>query len=320
MATRCFFTMRKRQENATCLPRVIPFSGPAQHPRQHHHAKKMRVMIEFNTSPSCSQTTMFLPQELLETILEQVNDGASLKRCALASKSLLVPSQRSLFRSLYLYTTANISHQPSGTCEHACALFTSSPHLANYVRTLTLCMERVEGHTAFERVLQMLHLINRLGLHGSSDSFRWDDMSPTLVSSILHAVQRPALQCFHLKRIIGVPTSLMFYAATAFRVFSLERVEILDSDAASFLVPNIPPTARLEQLVIPAAFRSDTVCAFLLRLNTEHSLIYLRRLVWRIYRSPSQHWERLLQEATFLRTLAHLELWFTLGTSSTRPH
>ncbi|KAJ7648855.1 hypothetical protein B0H17DRAFT_1102800 [Mycena rosella] len=258
---------------------------------------------------------MVLPPELVDVILEEVDDEASLKMCSLAARSLVIPSQRSLFRSLYLYTNANLAHHASSTCAHARAVFTSSPHLAKYVRTLTLCLARetAENYEPVQAVLQMVTLVSRLAIHGSSDKFRWDSMSPALVSSILLAVQRPAIQGFHLKRIRGVPSSLMFYAASAFRIFTVERLEILEETGSSVILPqrcDLP--TRLEEIVIPAAFRTDAICTFLLDLNAQGRLQHLRRVAWRVYGSPSRHWDRLLQEVTLLRTLQHVELWFTL--------
>ncbi|KAJ6537794.1 hypothetical protein B0H19DRAFT_1316551 [Mycena capillaripes] len=260
---------------------------------------------------------MALPQELVDAIVEEVGDDHTLKTCSLVAKSFVVPCQRSLFKTLFLYTSVNLAHHASSTCGHACTLFSASPHLATYVRSLTLCLDKAEHYTSVERVLKMMPLISQLAIHGSTDTFRWDFMTPSLVSSILHAVQLPPLRSLQLKRIVGVPSSLMFYAGSAFRVFSVERVEILQEtkpgDAASMLPTQIliPPN-RLEELVIPAAFRSEAVCTFVLDLNTQGSLHCLRRVVWRIYGSPCQYWDRLLQEATFLSNLEYIELWFTL--------
>lgn len=261
---------------------------------------------------------MLLPQELLDAIIDEVTDEASLKICSLASKSLLVRSQRFLFRSLYLYTSVNLAHHASSTCDRACTLFSSSPHLAGYVESLTLCVKRADNYASVEHILDILHLIRRLGIHGSSDGFRWDYMSPNLISAILRAVQLPSLQCFSLKRVISIPSPLLFYAASAFRVLSLGQIEILETGnphPIPMSLPKLPFPSRLEQLSIPAAFRSDAVCTFLLQVNSQQSLLHLRSLAWQIYGSPSQYWERLLREATFLSTLEHLELWFSIRTS-----
>ncbi|KAJ7610638.1 hypothetical protein DFH06DRAFT_1245903 [Mycena polygramma] len=260
---------------------------------------------------------MVLPQELVDAIIEEVCDDQTLQNCSLVAKAFVVPSQRSLFRSLYLYTRVNLAHHASSTCGHACTLFDASPHLAAYVRRLTLCLGRAEDYTAVERILQIANVVTQLAIHGSSDSFRWDYMSPSLISSILHAVQFPTLRILQLKRIIGVPSSLMFYAASAFCVFSVERVEIAQETQVYGLSSIFPQQGstlprRLEELVIPAAYRSDAICTFVLDLNTQNSLDHLRRVVWRIYGTPCARWSRLLQEATFLGSLECLELWFTL--------
>ncbi|KAJ7079294.1 hypothetical protein B0H15DRAFT_954149 [Mycena belliarum] len=255
-----------------------------------------------------------LPQELLDAILDRVNDEDALKQCSLAAKSLLIPSQRVLFRSLYLYTSDNTTWQhPSSTCEHAQALFVTSPHLAKYIRTLTLCLVRnpTEDFAQAEYVLAKAVLVSRLAIHGSVDNFRWDSMSPAFISALLEAVQRPTVQCFHLKRIIGVPSSLMFYAASTFRVFSVERIEILQADEDSVLLRQPPPN-RLEELLLPAAFRSEAACTFLLDLNARGALQHLRRVAWRIYGHANPHWESWLHQARLLPSLSRVELWFTL--------
>ncbi|KAJ7466031.1 hypothetical protein FB451DRAFT_1261631 [Mycena latifolia] len=258
---------------------------------------------------------MVLPQELLDAIVEEVDDRDSLQTCSLVAKSLVIASQRCLFRSLYLYTKSNHARHPSPTCERAYALLSSSPHLAKYVRTLTVCLaqESAEDYVPAQRLIQMLNLLSRFAVHGSSDRFRWDLLSSGLVCSIVDAIQRPSIQCFHLKRIRGVPSSLMFYAASAFRVFSVERVEILQDTGPSALLPqgSVLPT-RLEELLIPAAFRSEATCKFLLDVHAQGALQHLRRVAWRIYGNPNPQWDLLLREASRLNTLERVELWFTL--------
>ncbi|KAJ7634527.1 hypothetical protein FB45DRAFT_1141631 [Roridomyces roridus] len=96
-----------------------------------------------------------LPQELLDAVIDQVDDRPTLHSCALVSHAFLAPSQRNIFHSLYI-GRRRVGSAP-GRLRAAGPFFTDSPHLALYVRNVTIDMPGTPQQlAAWTTVLSML--------------------------------------------------------------------------------------------------------------------------------------------------------------------
>lgn len=92
-----------------------------------------------------------VPIELLDAMIDLVSDDpVTLKACALASRSTLRTAQRHLFAAVQLDPpTINAYHQHPNSCDKFHNLISVSPHLATYVRHLSI----VDGYHRVSRKL-----------------------------------------------------------------------------------------------------------------------------------------------------------------------
>ncbi|KAF7340960.1 hypothetical protein MSAN_02081300 [Mycena sanguinolenta] len=110
----------------------------------------------------------FLPQELVQAIVQEIDDISSLKSCSLTGSIFRDASQRILLHSLTLERDV----QPAYT------LLTESPRIASYITHLSITLERVDvDNDSLRQSLQYIlaKLVNRQPLHklkiNSSDGF-----------------------------------------------------------------------------------------------------------------------------------------------------
>ncbi|KAJ7196498.1 hypothetical protein GGX14DRAFT_672652 [Mycena pura] len=165
-----------------------------------------------------------LPQELLDAIVDNVDnvhDATTLRSCALIATSFRAPCQRVLFRTLWLYRERS-QRRPS--LEEASALFTASPHLASYVRDLTVELTDIPPESAaLEVALRALAAANleRLVLLGRST--KWTGLGHGTAAALLACLALPSLRRLHLMNLFRVPSAVLA-AAMAIPVVSLYRV------------------------------------------------------------------------------------------------
>jgi hypothetical protein len=159
-----------------------------------------------------------LPPEILNVIVHEVDDTASLRRCSLVSTTFLYPSQQCLFHSLHLHPD---DIQPAHT------LFQGSPHLAIYVRDVKLDLEESWtqnlDYALVPSLLGMLSNIESLRVRGTSANFSLANVPP-LTSALCHALALPSLERFELADISDVPPSLLLTAVSS--VTHLKIVEL----------------------------------------------------------------------------------------------
>ena len=87
-----------------------------------------------------------LPQELIDTILENINIDVdinqwTLRCCSLACSSLLHPSRRRIFRRIVLYQPGHnytSGSKPTSYCQRLHNLLLKSPHIATFIQELKL--------------------------------------------------------------------------------------------------------------------------------------------------------------------------------------
>ncbi|KAJ6608902.1 hypothetical protein B0H10DRAFT_2066207 [Mycena sp. CBHHK59/15] len=204
----------------------------------------------------------FFPQELIDVIVEEVHDSPSLKSCSLVATSFRSPCQRKIYRSLWLYRGS--SHRRPSLADGS-ALIMSSPHLASYVRDLTVELPKSQsGEDAhLECILRSVTNIERLLLAGMSIS--WKNLSPGLASAILHLISVPSLDRLHLLNMFNIPPNLIAFAVSSVAVLSvfgisLDTQEETQMHASSFTSPAdlqppaptyFPPyTAHIDRLTL----------------------------------------------------------------------
>ncbi|KAE9397674.1 hypothetical protein BT96DRAFT_995628 [Gymnopus androsaceus JB14] len=101
---------------------------------------------------------MQLPHELVDHILENLyRDNPTLLKCALVGQAWVRPSQRGIFRRIALELPSSQDDAADidaylKTNDQLCALFAEKPHLASYVRELSLRGFR-RGNWQVEEVL-----------------------------------------------------------------------------------------------------------------------------------------------------------------------
>ncbi|KAJ7079285.1 hypothetical protein B0H15DRAFT_858899 [Mycena belliarum] len=176
-----------------------------------------------------------LAQELLSAIINEVQAQNDLQACALVSRSFVVSSQQRLYRTLclvveplsHLVSVPNPPVAPVLSCDSALKLFTMSPHLAGYVRDLTLYLPQNPDYTLLETVLQHVSgRITHLSISSLQYVFPWAYLPSSTASLLDDIFHRPQFRSLSLTRVIGVPLSLLDHATTFFESISLSEVSI----------------------------------------------------------------------------------------------
>ncbi|KAJ7486730.1 hypothetical protein FB451DRAFT_772831 [Mycena latifolia] len=267
-----------------------------------------------------------LAQELLEAIVGTVQGKDNLKACALVSRSFVNCSQRELFRSLCLFTNP-LGFRPTHPTEiptfgfsSAHDLLAMSPHLARYVRDLTLFLEptSTEDYGFLESILrQVSERLSRLSMCALRLFFPWHDMPSDLTSLLRDIYVRPDFRSLSLTGILGVPSSLIFYAASSLQSISISKITIREdsgSDIPTFIAkPREISHATLEDVAISArvdfGYDQDRYRSILdVELHTR--LRGIQKLALRFSAAQSDQWEPFLLESDIHGTLEHLALSF----------
>jgi len=139
-----------------------------------------------------------LPQELIDTIIENLEDGGwSLRGCSLVCSSWLLSTRRRLFRRIVLLPLYNSSPRPLLYGRRLHNLLLKSPHIATYIRELKLYEgQSIKGETwigsdqSLPLVLGMLKDLTRIELR----RLEWNALPPALRQSIQNVLALPSLQ------------------------------------------------------------------------------------------------------------------------------
>ncbi|KAJ7142414.1 hypothetical protein C8R44DRAFT_974178 [Mycena epipterygia] len=260
---------------------------------------------------------MSIPHELIAAIIDELHlDRASLKACSLAAIAFCSPSQRYLFSSMWLhrenwqfYTAGQQAlHRgtatPSGTMRRVSALLTDSPHLASYVRDLTIDLpDSADEDIPLERVLKAVTNVERFVISGLNA--RWDELSLPLTSTILDVLARPALERLHLLNMRNVPAPVIFRALSSMRVLSIHNTSFDedDSEEESPEITRNPTPLPLEHLMLSTGL---TYTYALILAPHAPKLTNVKQLFLRVDMNARSLAERLL--SAIAGTLEHLEV------------
>ncbi|KAJ7734562.1 hypothetical protein DFH07DRAFT_844724 [Mycena maculata] len=210
-----------------------------------------------------------LPQELLDTIIDEIQDTSTLQSCALVATSFVAPCQRKIFRMLYFHAVKKAtSPRPKA--------FTESPHLAAYVRDLTIELPRAASEWVVLdlEVLRLVHNVERLVLDGRYMGY---EIPRGAASALLDYLGRPSLRRLHLMNLRRAPSALIV-AATLIPTVSLSNVTV-DSDEDG----SVATQPRLRHLALSGAGGMVlSVCNVLLKPRTLPLTQYIERLELRM--------------------------------------
>ncbi|KAJ7741159.1 hypothetical protein DFH07DRAFT_1064026 [Mycena maculata] len=205
-----------------------------------------------------------IPQELVAAIVDELEDDRpSLKACSVVTSAFCAPSQRHLFRSMWLHRE-NWHHYspwqqalhkgttvPSGTIRRGSSLLSESPHLATYIRDLTIDLpESANEDTPLEHVLREVSNLERFVISGMM--VRWDELPSSLASAVLDVIARPTLNSLHFLYVHNVPPATMRDALSSMRVLSIHHTLLGFEDNQDEAETTGPPPAasRLEYLLL----------------------------------------------------------------------
>ncbi|KAJ7610981.1 hypothetical protein FB45DRAFT_329362 [Roridomyces roridus] len=242
-------------------------------------------------------TTMSLAQELIDSILDEVNDFASLKTCSLVASSFRCRSQRILYRRVRLLD----NYGPIR------ALLHDSPRIASYIEQLDIHLpSRGELYWTKEHLRMILETyklanVRRCLLRDSgwaSSHLILTEMSAALIEFL----SRQSLSELILTSLYDIPVHLFL------RFFAFApKVQLCDIRIGSTEVMPIASHSGPQLLVV--ASKCDSVCDLFLRPRFLPYLASLRSLAI----TPDPNSDELQLISNVCSTLHHLHLFRPMG-------
>ncbi|KAJ6540410.1 hypothetical protein B0H19DRAFT_1077819 [Mycena capillaripes] len=195
-----------------------------------------------------------VPQEILDSIVKEVEDVKSLKACSLAGSAFRFQSQRILLRSLKLKAAPSKERKLGAVL----AFLKESPHVVAYI---TIVRVYIPATTAAAGELENLILVlglltnvRRCALMGTSvgSFYDWNDVSAQLSSAIISFLARQPLHTLNVGNIADVPISTFCAMLTAastvnFTMFCVEK---------DLETPSVPSGSTVKELGIKFASES----------------------------------------------------------------
>ncbi|KAJ7454215.1 hypothetical protein FB451DRAFT_1518749 [Mycena latifolia] len=172
-----------------------------------------------------------IPQELVDAILRDFDptaDRASLKSISLIATNFTGPAQRVLFRALSLHGHSMPTWCPS--FERARDLLLCSPHLAAYVKELTVRLpweHSPDHHDLLEDILRLVPNVRRFVVEGVG--LRWGTLKPGLQSALAARISTPGPDALYLTSLFDVPVSVIYGAAKHIQLLSVRNVSVEES-------------------------------------------------------------------------------------------
>ncbi|KAJ7472896.1 hypothetical protein B0H11DRAFT_2037711 [Mycena galericulata] len=217
-----------------------------------------------------------VPQELIDTILQEVEDTDSLKLCSLAASTLRGASQRRLLHSL----TVNDGILGSNRCRSyraACSLVTESTHLADYITRLTLRVSSDNASDAsvqsLRQLLNKLRNVRRCTIEGDGGD-SWDYLAP-LMPVVFDFIQARNLTELHVMYLRQLPAPALVLLVSSTPTVSL--YDVTTQPDITVDVPSAASESKLGQLLI-AGLNTAGVCRVLERPEFASCTRNVRRL------------------------------------------
>ncbi|KAJ7130718.1 hypothetical protein C8R46DRAFT_1142217, partial [Mycena filopes] len=208
-----------------------------------------------------------VPQELVELILmdfDPLDDRQSLLQISMVQLNFVGPAQRLIFRTLAVYGDGCYPEGRDMSLLRAVPLFSESPHLAHYVRSLTLKLgvdSGLEEQDLAGRLLDTFSGVQNFVFNASRTN--WDKLEGQLTTRLLRFVAAPQMAHLNLIGVFAVPHSVFTTLLCAAPVLSLHSVT-LPENTLDALPPSSTQASRLEHVRL--MFRSSiSLCQFLTR-------------------------------------------------------
>ncbi|KAJ7473907.1 hypothetical protein B0H11DRAFT_2195532, partial [Mycena galericulata] len=164
----------------------------------------------------------FIPQELIDSIIWQLDDKDCLRACSLVSCNFREPSQRSLFPSLDLGRSGR-------THEAAASLLAESPHIGSYVRKLSIQLAPSDvpsngrGVESLRAVLDRLPNVTQCTVRGDAFGRRWDGIK-SHGCALLEFIERNKVAELHVLFMKDIPLPVLARIAATPRIVSFYHV------------------------------------------------------------------------------------------------
>lgn len=176
-----------------------------------------------------------LPQEIIDTIVDNIEDMASFKACSLVCWAFVPASRTYIFRDISLCMVNDAAHKLH-------AMLLRSPYIALYIRDLTIYRSHdpklwMPPGSPLPAVLSMLPHIKRFSLFACWGD--WLDVPPPLASAIERLISSGTLDRLHILTASNIPAALL-QSALSLRVLSLFHVGVNPTENPRIF--HLPPT------------------------------------------------------------------------------
>jgi hypothetical protein len=233
------------------------------------------------TSFELTETT-WVPQELVDAIVCELDDVPSLKARALAGSMFRETSQRILLSSITLDQNLKESY----------TFLEESPHVASYTTLLSIrhtWNPPVSHITSLQQILQVGTLLNvrKCVLSSMGHVFRASYHTPAFTSTLLDFLARQPLRELHLLIATAVPPTVVLRLLSTAPRISFFRVSVEKDGGTSSDTSRSPPNVpKVEDLVVESgtddiyqllALPQFKLCTSALRRLFVHLLLGLSR-------------------------------------------
>ncbi|KAJ7306770.1 hypothetical protein DFH08DRAFT_514113 [Mycena albidolilacea] len=278
---------------------------------------------------------MDLPQELVDTILDNIHDDVpSLKSCSLAARTFVISARKHIFKKIEILSS-------SDAAQRFYELLCSSPHIAPLVEDLciTSVLEKFSVTCAYldpsgdymsgralSLILPLLTELIRISIIETGDvhnrsgrefSRSWNKMEPPLQSVLANVFSSPRLEAVHLCGfVLESPCHLLslFSEAAALKEMSLSRLYFTQGEGR----PEPWPESQLWRPKLQSLFLnvfSTDLCQYL--VNPHIDLTHVRTLT--LATSLPEQRKKMVQATQFRlsRGVEHLGLYLSYNFEQT---
>ncbi|KAJ7110720.1 hypothetical protein C8R43DRAFT_1139287 [Mycena crocata] len=251
-----------------------------------------------------------LAQELLDTIVSDVDGKEDLKSCSLVSRSWIDFVK---VRMRPAPTRCNIVL----SFESARDLFAASPHLGSYVRELDLYLLASSDYSPLRIVISMLPRLTQLGMlpNGSGGSrLVWRSLPSTLTGVLSELIALRTIRSLRLTRVQGVPSSLIRYASSALWELLLCDINFTeDAPGTSAFEFNAHAPSNLRHIMMSGTDQgfNASIARSIFRIDISQQMRGVLTMSLRMDPKENQAWQRLICDPHTTTKLEHLQLSFT---------
>ncbi|KAJ7333320.1 hypothetical protein DFH08DRAFT_881049 [Mycena albidolilacea] len=178
-----------------------------------------------------------IPQELIDSIIHEVNHTPSLKACSLVCSNFRRPSQQILLRSLTLddYTPPNYGE--------ASTLLTESPHVAGYIKNfgVRLTWVAVSAPSDADDFLRLLAKLTNVDQFSITADCRWEALFP-VTPSVLDYIRRRKLRELHFSLVENIPASVIALSLAHASALSFSTITVKTASDQLGQLPKAGPT------------------------------------------------------------------------------